>query len=111
MFRLCLALGYPHPSYLENLLTSEQISEWGSYAEAEPFGPLVDMWAAGVTPAVLSNLEMSRRGKRGKYRPADFFPQLRDRPTGKVQSAEEQDKILQAVAAAFGGNKDKADGS
>ncbi len=104
MFRLCLALGYPHPVYLEQVLTSEQITEWGRYAEMEPFGPLTDMWLAGVTPAVLNNIEMAKRKKRPQYKPSDFFPHLLERPSGKVQSAEEQEKILEGIAAAFENN-------
>jgi len=39
LFRLCLALGYwPHPDYLEPLLSTRQQDEWRAFELIEPFG-------------------------------------------------------------------------
>lgn len=37
-FRLCLAIGCPHPKYLLRHLTSWDIAEWQAYSRMHPFG-------------------------------------------------------------------------
>jgi hypothetical protein len=37
-FRLAMALGYPHPRYLDEQLTSIDKAEWEAYGRIEPYG-------------------------------------------------------------------------
>jgi len=37
-FRLCLALGWPHPDFLLKTLSHKQFQEWMTYYSLEPWG-------------------------------------------------------------------------
>jgi hypothetical protein len=48
LFRLCLAIGCPHPDYLETILTHRQLGEWQTFAEIEPWGTPADDYRAAL---------------------------------------------------------------
>lgn len=71
MFRLCLALGVPHPDYLEQMLSLRQLAEWQRFYGLEPWGAefedmqhalnrLVTMRAAGSKTARLEHFRLVR---------------------------------------------------
>lgn len=44
---MCLALGWPHPDYLLELLNADQLADWIDYSSREPFGfPIEDLRGA-----------------------------------------------------------------
>lgn len=65
-FRLCLALGWPHPDYLLELLTGEQLGDWADYYSREPWGFPVEDMRSSMAMAVAANVGGS------KMAPADF---------------------------------------
>ena len=93
LFRLALTLGYPHPDYLIQYLSSYQLTEWMAYFLIEPFGPRREDERAGV----LASTTIQPHLKRGKKISGEnFFP---DRAKifasrRKKQSWQEQLKIL-----------------
>ncbi len=70
LFRLCLALGYPHPDYLTETLTSTQLTEWLAYYK----------------------LQAAHRGKSPPKKIQDFLP-------GRERPPATPDKIAQAMRA------------
>ena len=68
-FRLCLALGCPHPDYLLEKITLKQLYEWQMYASLEPFGfPMLDMMQARQMWASLrSTSDKSWAGQPGDF--------------------------------------------
>lgn len=71
MFRLCLALGVPHPEFLEQVLSLRQLGEWQRFYGLEPWGAefedmehtlnrLVTMRAAGSKTARFDQFRLVR---------------------------------------------------
>lgn len=47
LYRLCVALGWPHPDFLIEALTTEQLLDWAEFNRREPIGfPIEDQRAA-----------------------------------------------------------------
>ena len=99
LFRLCLAVGVPHPDYLNSVLDSAQLSEWMAYDLLEPFGDeradlRSGMAGFGVARAMLD----PRRG----YKLSDFMPHLRrpgdEKPAGDLSQLK---SVFRSAAAAF----------
>lgn len=68
-FRLCLALGVPHPDFLEQFLSVRQLTEWQRFYSLEPWGAeiedtqnalrcVVAMRAAGSKTAKLEHFRL-----------------------------------------------------
>lgn len=62
-FRLCLALGYPHPDVLLETLTARQWSDWIAFSRLESWGDSRADLRAAITGASLLN---AWRGKGDK---------------------------------------------
>jgi hypothetical protein len=91
-----LALGYPHPDYLLDSLTSKQVQEWVAYNQLEPIGEYRRDYMEGQILAMIQNTAQALYGKKGKRstsRPEDYIPWGQDirRPVEpkQVQSPEE----------------------
>lgn len=74
-FRLCLALGFPHPDHLRLVLTSQQAAEWEAYAKVEPFGYPIDAFRFGQLCATVANFSFG--SKKRNYMADDFSPQFK----------------------------------
>lgn len=55
MFRLALALGYPHPRYLRRYLTSRDVADWRAFDRVEPFGGRNEELMHGLLCATVAN--------------------------------------------------------
>ena len=80
---MTLALGYPHPDWLCDLLTPEQMNEWWEYYKLDPFG---DDWErTAVMCATIANVS-------GNLKKAlsvdDFMPQFETKKTMKTQQGK-----------------------
>lgn len=58
-FRLCLALGYPHPDVLLAQITARQFQEWRAFYALDPFGER----RAELRNALLGSVIASQHGK------------------------------------------------
>jgi hypothetical protein len=106
MFRLALALGFPHPDYLTPLLNTRQILEWIAYFGLEPFGQVAEEFRAGRIASVIANTHL-RKGAH-PFDETDFVPasyRVRRRRPGESQTVEEQRRELVRIAALAGRRK------
>lgn len=89
MFRLALALGFPHPDYLLEVLSARQLAEWQQYYSLEPFGFPAESWRSGIVASVIANA--NRKKGRKAFQPSDFMPRepetKKERRGGKLKSA------------------------
>jgi hypothetical protein len=99
MFRLALALGFPHPDYLLPMLNSRQITEWQAYWEMEPFGEIAAEFRSGQIAAMIVNTHL-RKGSQ-PMKAADFVPTSYGLTNGdsRPQTLEEQKAIVQSFVA------------
>lgn len=74
MFRLALALGFPHPDYLEKILTSKQVGEWMAFAALEPFGERNRDLSVAILTAQFSNANRDTNKRPSPFTPFDFMP-------------------------------------
>ena len=70
LFKLCLAVGYPHPDYLREVLTGKQLNDWYAYASLEPLG---DEWADARNAVLCSLVHNLWRGKHTRPRKPEEF--------------------------------------
>jgi len=105
-FRLCLALGYPHPRILQREISSLDFAEWLAYQELEPFGEERADLRAGIISATVANTARDPKKRRKPFRPAEFMPEFGPK---KEQSWQDQLSIVEMLNAAFGG-EDKRNG-
>ena len=75
-FRLCLALGWPHPDYLLKLLTDKQFKEWCSYYALEPWGFEVE-----DARQALLNASVLRAAGAKTVKPEQFSMAFKSEPT------------------------------
>lgn len=93
MFRLSLALGFPHPDYLLEQLDSVQISEWMAYANIEPFGSLAEDLRLGQTTAMIGNTHLKKGAKPFKAQDFSLCSSWRKDP-GSPQTLSEQKAVM-----------------
>lgn len=100
-------MGYPHPDYLLDELTSGQLAEWVAYDSVEHIDGnfKLELQLASIH-ADLLNLAQSiygSKGKKLKCSAADFMPfgKWEGEPV-KKQSIEEMKNILLAIAGKAG---------
>lgn len=65
MFQLSLAVGCPHPDYLNNYLTSSQIAEWRAFDAISPIGGKRDDFHMAHLISTITNLATGIHGKKG----------------------------------------------
>lgn len=65
-----MSLGYPHPDYLLEILTPQQLQEWEAFYELEPWGVYRDDLRNGVLCSLVFN---ALRGKGSRYKAASDF--------------------------------------
>lgn len=80
-------------------MSSTEFSEWMIYAELEPFGSLRDDQRSGVIAATLANVNAGKSSKTYTYE--DF---LYTKLTKRVQTVDEQLRIVEILNTAFGGD-------
>lgn len=68
MFRLCLQLGWPHPDFLGEVLSVEQVYEWMDFASREPWGFEVDDHRAALQALVVARSAGSKSAKLEHFR-------------------------------------------
>lgn len=85
-FRLCLALGFPHPDHLMRELTSYQLAEWQAYYSLEPWGYKFWTWLGGLMASVVANF--SPASKKHNWMPSDFIPKRDDEQEKKPQEPD-----------------------
>jgi hypothetical protein len=112
---LCKELGYPHPDYLLEQLTGEQLAEWRAYDQLEPIGVDRIEYGFAMLASVIMNIAISIFGKRNtkQFLPTDFLPDwdgTRKVEPKKKQSVEEMKQILQAIAGMQKGSKKEKGG-
>lgn len=56
-------------------IPSELLSEWMAYAQLEPWGFEVDMYAAAISAAAVYNVNR-KKGKK-PFSPSDFIPEIK----------------------------------
>lgn len=116
LFRLCVELGLPHPDYLMDLLTSEQISEWLAYDRLEPIGQWRADYRLGVLCALIVDIVQRLFARRGatprRVSPIDYMPDwsgdLREmiraggeddsNNAGRAESVEDMKRLFEAIA-------------
>lgn len=76
-----MALGYPHPRFLEAELLSTDIVEWRAYSELEEFGSIREDVRAGTIASLLYNSNRPQTEKAKFW--YDFFPNVLA-PIGKL---------------------------
>lgn len=82
-FRLCLALGCPHPDYLLELLDGDQLADWAEYYSVEPWGfEAHDSWNG-----ILATLIARSMGGSKTAVPKDFSL------TGRVAETDSVDRL------------------
>lgn len=69
-----MALGFPHPDYLDEALNAKQLRDWEVYYSIEPFGEESAFRRTGVIASTLINLKLKKEAK--KLTPNDFMPML-----------------------------------
>lgn len=67
-----MALGFPHPRYLQQVLTSQDVTDWKAYEIAEGFGSVRDDWRMGTLAALTYNASRERGASAKAW--YDFFP-------------------------------------
>ena len=91
---MCLALGFAHPDYLLQELTSNQLSEWEAYDKLDPIN---NNWRQDLNTAKLSSLIINivnalyhdpKKGEPDVSTPINFMPIWDD-------ETEEQRKAIQ----------------
>lgn len=83
MFRLCLAVGCPHPRYLKKYLHAADIRDWLAYSRIEPFGAQHHELLNAITAATIANCH---RGKDDPvFEVTEFMPNY-DLPVQSWQS-------------------------
>ena len=64
-FELCLALGYPHPDQLQQVMTAKQLVEWEAFDRVQPIGgKRMDFYFSYFLMSIY-NLAISIHGKKG----------------------------------------------
>lgn len=74
MFRLALALGFPHPDFLSKVLNSRQVAEWMAYASIEPFGERNRDLSIGILTSYLVNINRDTKKRKTPFPASDFMP-------------------------------------
>jgi hypothetical protein len=91
-----LALGFPHPKYLYQYLSGEELAEWQAFYILEPFGDRRQDNRIGT----LASLLMAPNIKKGKKAPEwyEIFPEpvFAVKPK-KKQSLDEMKDILYSM--------------
>ena len=98
LFRLALALGYPHPRYLQPLLTSQDLTDWHAYSLLEPFGGAREDYRAGTLAALAYNVNRDTKKDRDGKRWFDFFANVYGGLEEEAAPVDADDETLNEVA-------------
>lgn len=94
-FRLCLALGVPHPDYLGELLSVRQLSEWRAFFDVEPWGFEVEDTRHAMQAFIAARAAGSKSAKLDTFR---LIPP--ERPVEEEEDSDE--RLARQIRAAFG---------
>jgi hypothetical protein len=95
-FRLCLALGVPHPDYLGELLSVRQLGEWRAFFEREPWGFEVEDTRHAMSAFIAARAAGSKTAK------LDSFRLVPPEPSEVDDEEDNDDRLARQVRAAFG---------
>ncbi len=98
MFRLARELGYPHPDYLNDVLTSRQITELQAYDIIDPVGAWRGDYNAAMLASVLVNIQKAKNGEDARVAISDFIPRWGEVQELQKQSDEKMLAIMNAMA-------------
>lgn len=105
MFRLALALGFPHPRFLVRVLSSQDITDWMAFAACEPFGGVREDERIGTLTSLVYNGFMRGKGEL-PARWYQFFPnaEMPEVPVGaaEVDPDKASDNLVNMLTAFFG---------
>lgn len=105
LFELCLAVGCPHPDYLQEQLTASQFAEWIAYNAINPINPRERM---DMGFARFMGMYATSKAKKGKtFTMADFMPQWTMVERIKLQKKQGWQKIMDVFSALATKPKDK----
>ena len=87
-------------------IDSKEFMRWIAYGRLEPYGPLADDLRAARIASVIANV--NRNPNKRAYEVDDFMPDYdKILEVEEAMSAEDTMKMVQALAAHFGGNLKK----
>jgi hypothetical protein len=93
-----LAIGVPHPDYLNEVLNSKQLREWEIVYSLEPFGEYTEYLRTGIVASTLINLQLKKDSK--KVSPFDFIPEVYTGEKSKEkQSVEDMKELLSSMSS------------
>lgn len=97
MFRLCLALGWPHPDYLGEVLSLEQVYEWMEFYSREPWGFDVEDQRSALQAMVVAR---SAGNKSARF--DQFLMKKKNNDHKAATSPETPEQLKQRLRSAFG---------
>lgn len=89
-------LRWPHPDYLLEFLTGDQLMGWYDYAEREPFGFPIEDTRAAMTMTTIANAA----GAKASTEDFTLADKLRDESNDGLNSEAEMIKKLRALIPA-----------
>lgn len=95
-------MGYPHPDFWLDSITSEQLLEWEAYDRLEPIGGYRQDYRFAQICHLIYEISQAVYGKKGKRRrstPKDFMPwgpEEKETPKRKQSPEEIKERLLLA---------------
>lgn len=102
MFRLCLQLGWPHPDFLGEVLSAEQVADWQDFYSREPFG-----FAAEDHRNALLAFTVARSAGSKRARIDDFLLGSKLEQSAKTGRPEDPEVLKERLRAALGLHRPK----
>lgn len=93
-FRLALALGYPHPDYLMDQITSRQFVDWMAFERLDPIGGQRGDIQAGVIASVIANVNRDTKKQKKPFSITDFMPFVEKKPSNPIAALRQHLRSL-----------------
>ena len=74
LWRICTALGFPHPRLMLAAMTSRELTELLSFHAIEPLGEERADLRSAIVASTLANVNRDSKRHPQPYRPKDFMP-------------------------------------
>lgn len=102
MFRLCLALGWPHPDFLGEYLSLEQVHDWMEFYGREPWGFEADDYLAAMQAFTVARSAGSKTARIEDFR---LGPKLAK--AANAGKPEDPQVLKERIRTAFGLHRPK----
>lgn len=102
MFRLCLALGWPHPDFLGEYLSLEQVLDWMEFYGREPWGFEADDYRAAMQAFTVARSAGSKTARIEDFR---LGPKLAK--AANAGKPEDPQVLKERIRTAFGLHRPK----